>query len=103
MVPNKQPEMPVSILASRGPKRGRKCYVTLAFSGFPNAKRGEENQKWFPTKRNKIGSGCLNPAFSGSQKRAEMLCHPCILGDPEPQPRGGKLELVANKGVNKQK
>ena len=25
-----------------GPKRGRKCYVTAAFSGVPNSKRGEE-------------------------------------------------------------
>ena len=34
-----------SLLPSWGPKGGRKCYVTLAFSGIPNAKRGEQNQK----------------------------------------------------------
>ena len=32
-----------------GPKRGRKCYVTLAFSGVPN--KGEQNQKSKPTLR----------------------------------------------------
>ena len=30
-----------------GPKRGRKCYVTPAFSGVPN--KGEQNQKSKPT------------------------------------------------------
>ena len=30
-----------------GPKRGRKCYVTLAFSGVPN--KGGQNQKSKPT------------------------------------------------------
>ena len=30
-----------------GPKRGRKCYVTPAFSGVPN--KGEQNQKSTPT------------------------------------------------------
>ena len=29
-----------------GPKRGRKCYVTLGFSGVPN--KGEQNQKSEP-------------------------------------------------------
>ena len=33
-------------LAFSGPKRGRKCYVTPAFSGIPN--KGEQNQKWLP-------------------------------------------------------
>ena len=28
-----------------GPKRGHNCYVTPIFSGVPNAKRGEQNQK----------------------------------------------------------
>ena len=34
------------VAASRGPKRGRKCYITPAFSGIPNI--GEQNQKWMP-------------------------------------------------------
>ena len=77
----------------RGRKRGRKCYVTPAFSGVPNANRGEQNQKWSPTKGNKIKSGCLTLAFSGTQKRAEMPCYPYILGDP--QKRGTKSQVVA--------
>ena len=63
----------------RGPKRGRKCYVTPAFSGIPNQRGG------------KIRIGCLTPVFSRAQKRAEMLCHPCILGDP--QTKGGKIRI----------
>ena len=53
----------------------------MAFSGIPN--KGEQNQKCSPTKGNKIRSGCLTLAFSGAQKRAEMLPHPCILGGPQ--------------------
>ena len=59
-----------SPLPSRGPKRGRKCYITPAFLGIPNI-------------GDKVKSGCLTLAFSGAQKRAEMLRHPCILGDPQ--------------------
>ena len=81
-------------MLSRGPKRGRKCYVTLAFSGILNTKRGEQNRKWSPTKGNKIRSGYLTPAFSRAQKRAAMLCHRCILGDP--QQRGAKSEWAAS-------
>ena len=92
-------EVAASPLPSRGPKRGRKHYVAPTFSGIPN--KGEQNQKWSPTKGNKIRNGCLTPTFSGAQKRAEMLCHPCILGDP--QQRGAKLEVVPNKGEQNQK
>ena len=70
---------------SWGPKRGRKCGTTHAFSGIPYAQRGEQNQMWSPTKGNKIGTSCLTPAFSGAQKRAEMLRHTCILADPHTQ------------------
>ena len=35
------------------------------------------------TKGEKIRIGCLTPAFSGAQKRAEMQPHPCILGYPQ--------------------
>ena len=51
-------EVATSPLPSRGPTSGRKCCVTLAFSGVPNAKRGV-----------KIRSGCLTPAFSGGPKK----------------------------------
>ena len=69
--------MATSTLHSQGPKRGRNCYVTPAFTGIPNAKRGD-----------KIRSGYLTFAFSGAQKRAEVLRNPCILGDPQRQVRG---------------
>ena len=55
-------------LPSWGPKRGRKCYVTRAFLGVPNAKRGEQNQKWSPTK---------------GEKKQKWLPHPCLLGGPK--------------------
>ena len=43
-----------------------------------------------PTKGKKIRNGCLTPAFSGAQKRAEMRRHPCILMGPQRQARGSK-------------
>ena len=95
--------MAASPLPSWGPKRSQKCYVTPAFSGIGNAKRGEQNQKWSPTKGSKIRSGCLTPTFLGAQKRAEMLRHPCILGDPQRQARGAKSEVVPNKGEHNRK
>ena len=91
-------------LAFSRPKRGRKCYVTPAFSGIPIAKRGEQNQKSSPTKGNKIRSRSLTPAFSEPKreqkcyvtpafsgipnaKRGEQnqkwLLHPCLLGGPK--------------------
>ena len=69
--------MTTSPLPFREPKRGQNCYVTPAFSGIPNAKRGD-----------KIRSGYLTLAFCGAQKRAELLRNPCILGDPKRQARG---------------
>ena len=82
-----------------GPKRGRKCYVTLAFSGFRNAKRGEQHQNWSPTKGGKFRSGCLTPTFSGTPNRAEMPRHLCILEDSLRQARGAKSEVVPNQGA----
>ena len=35
--------------------------------------------------------GSLTPAFSGTQKRAELLHHPCILGDP--RTKGDKIRI----------
>ena len=96
-------EMAASPLPSREPKRGRKFYVTNALSGIPNAKCKKQNQKWSPTKENKIRSGCLTHAFSGAQKRAEMVRDPCILGDPQRQMQKAKSEVVPNKGEQNQK
>ena len=39
-------ELAASAMPSRGPKSGRKCYVTPALSGVPT--KGEENQNWLP-------------------------------------------------------
>ena len=47
-----------------GPTSGRKCYITPTFSGVPK------------DMGNKIRIG-------GAHKWAEMLHHPCILGDPQ--------------------
>ena len=108
-------ELAASAMASQGPKSGRRCYVTHAFSGVPN--NGDQNQNslpqpcllggpkvggsatpplhslWSPTKRSKIRIGCLSHAFSGIQKWAEVLCYPCIQGGP--QQRGAKSESAA--------
>ena len=75
--------MTTPTLPLRGPKKRRNCYITPAFSGIPNAKRGD-----------KIRSGYLIPAFSGAEKRAELLRNPCILGDPQRQPRGEKQKWL---------
>ena len=61
--------MVASPLPARVPKSGPKCYVTLAFSGVLNAKRGE-----------RITYGCLTLAISGAQKRPQVLRNPYILG-----------------------
>ena len=55
-------------------------YITPVVSGVPK-QRGY-----------KIRIGCLTPAFSRAQKRAEMLRHPCILGDP--QTKGGQNQWL---------
>ena len=51
--------------------------ATPTFSRVPNAKRGDE-----------IGTSCLTPAFSGAEKREELLRNPCILKGPQRQARG---------------
>ena len=72
---------------SSGPRRGRNSYVTLALSGVPNAKRGE-----------KIRIGYLTLAFSGVQKKAELLSNPYLLGGPQRHAQGEneKAELLRN-------
>ena len=61
---------------------------------MPDAKRGEQNQKWSPTKGRKTRIGYLPTAFLGPQKRAEMLRHPCVIGSP--QRRGTKSQVAAS-------
>ena len=144
--------MVASPLPSRGPKRGRKCYVTPAFSGVPNAKCGDNissgyltlaflgarkragllrnpwvrnvkrgdkissatsprlslrpirGQNWYATPAfswvpntkhaDKIRNGYLNPAFSGAEKRAELLRNPHILGRPHCKAQGGNQKWL---------
>ena len=66
--------MAASPLLCRGPKRGRKCYVTPVLSGVPNAERRAE-----------ISSGCLTLIYSEAQKKAEMVRHPYIVRGAERQ------------------
>ena len=69
--------MATSPLPSWGPKRGRHCSATPAFSGVPKIKHGE-----------KIRSGYLTPAILGAQKGAGLRCNLCVLRGPQHQARG---------------
>ena len=97
-------EVATTPIPSRGPKRGRKCYATPTFSGYPNAKHGEQkNGLWSQTK----------------QKNQIWLPHPGLLGGPKkggnatsalhsrgsPTPTSGRKKsvVVPNKGEQNQK
>ena len=91
----------VRLLPSRGPKRGRKCYGTPAFSGIPKQRRTKSEvatksitkivpvssiapEGWGP----KEGGDATSPLHSrGSpNKRGQnqnWLPHPCLLGGPK--------------------
>ena len=102
-----------------GPKQGGNATPPLHSRSSPTPSAGSTKSEVVPTKGNKIRSGCLTPTFLGPQKRAEMLCHPCLLGGPKeggnampllhsrgsPTPSAGskKTEVVPNKGEQKQK
>ena len=112
---DKSEEVATSAWPSWGPKRGRNCYATPAFSGFPTPSAGTNSEvatsprtSWWPKRerncyvtpafsgvpnakrRNKIRSGYLTPAFSGAQKMAELLCNPAFSGVPNAK-RGDKI------------
>ena len=86
VVPNKQEQnqkwLPHPCLPG-GPKEGENATSALHSRGSP-------------TKRIKIQRGCHTLAFSEAQKRAEMLCHPCILGGPQGQARRAKSKVAAS-------
>ena len=78
-----------SPLPSQGPKRGRKMLHHTCILGDPQRQareaklavvpnKGEQNQKCLP-----------HPCLLGAQKRAEMLCRPCILGGPRTRVQKG--------------
>ena len=90
-------------LPSPVPTKGPNCWVTRAFSGFPNkgtklematsplSSRGPKRGRncyvthafsWPPNKGGKIRSGYLILACSWADKREELLRQPCILGTP---------------------
>ena len=73
--------------SQRLPTSGRKCYITLAFSGVP---KQDDRVKGGP----QVGGGATSPLRSrGSpnngtkskvaHKWAEVLHHPCVLGGPQ--------------------
>ena len=85
------------VAACPGPKKGRKCHITPAFSGVPNI--GKQNQKWLPhpylLRGPERGGSAMSPLRSrGSpipnkgtkskvaHKWAEVLCKPYVLGGP---------------------
>ena len=80
-----------STLPSWGPKRGRKCYITPAFSGVPK-QRGTKSElaaSPLPSRGPKRGRKCyVTPAFSRIPKRGggqnqNWQPHPCLLGGPK--------------------
>ena len=98
-------KMATSSLPSRGPKRGRKCDVTPAFSSAPN--KGEQNQKWLPhpcllwgpqrgrkcyvkpmcskipNQADKIRSGYLTLACRGPKRGQKCYVAPAFSGVPK--------------------
>ena len=78
-----QSDVATTTLPSPEPKRGQKCYVTLAFSGVTN--KGEQNQKGLP-----------DPCLLRGLKDGGMLRHPCILGDPQCQAQGVETEVAGS-------
>ena len=70
-----------------GPKRGRKCYITPAFSGVPNKgdkiKAGPKERRNTTSPLHSRGSPTKGTKTKWAQKRVEMLHHPCILGGPQ--------------------
>ena len=72
-----------STLPSRGPKRGRNCYATPAFSGIPN--KGEENQRWLP-----------HPCLPGGPKEGGIATQPLV---PEQGFKKGPHRAIGKKSL----
>ena len=115
-------EVAISPLPSRGGQKRAEMLCNPCFLGGPQCQAREANQKWLshslllgspkegrnatsplrprgsptPSAGGGIRSGYLTPAFSGGKKRAEMLCHPCLLGGPQRQARGANSEMVVS-------
>ena len=70
-----------------GIKRGRKSYITPAFLGIPNKrhkiKAGPKEGGNLTSALHSRGSPTNEIKSDRAEKRAEILHHPCILGDPQ--------------------
>ena len=73
-----------------------------AIFGPPNATSPLHSRGSRMPSKKEIRVGSLTLAKRGAPKRAEMLCHPCILGDPQRQARRTKSEVIPNKGEQNQ-
>ena len=64
----------------------------LRFRGSPTkGTKSELAASTLPSRGPKRGQKCyVTPAFSGAEKRAEMLRNPCILGGPQQRGRNQK-------------
>ena len=69
------------------------CPLPLWLPGVANSHRCSQTQIVKDSNQTRQSEAhtnhCLTLVFSGAQKRAEMLCHPCILRDP--QTKGDKV------------
>ena len=103
LVPNKGKQnqiwLPHPYLLKR-PKRGQKWYVTPAFSGIPNAKRGEQKISSGPKQRGtKLGRATSPLPSRGPKRGRKCYVTPAFSGIPNAKRRGPKkLEEVPNKG-----
>ena len=83
--------MVVSPLPSQGHKRGGIAILPLYCQGSPTPSAGSKKSIVVQKKKeNNIRFGYLTPTFTGAEERAEMLRHPCIIGDPQRQAWGAK-------------
>ena len=91
-------------MPSWGPRIGRNCYITLAFTGsLEKGTKSEVATSPLPSRGSKIGQKCfatlafsgvprkvdiirrryITPTFSEAQDWAEELRNPCVLGGPQ--------------------
>ena len=85
-------------LPSPGLERGWKCYVTPAFSGIPNAKRGEQNQRWSHTEEGQSELATAPLPFGGPTSVRNCYVTPAyILGGPR---KGGQTRPIRRARVS---
>ena len=73
-------------MPSEGPKKGRKCYLTSAFSGIPNAKRGEQKPGSGPQQRGTKSDVATSPLPpKGPKEGGNAMPAPAFSGVPQRQ------------------